>query len=102
MSRWLEREKIDVDKKVVIVTDKFRTVDKMLMPENLQDFLNQGKFIRERFYSSKVEFYLQEKSLLATVMMRKYMQCLRKMEQRLMRRNIFIFYLLIHGLSFCL
>ena len=43
----VEKEKIDVDKKVVIVTDKFRTVEKMLMPENLQDFLNQGKFIRK-------------------------------------------------------
>ena len=41
----VEREKIDVDKKVVIVMDKFRTVDKMLMPENLQDFLNQGKLM---------------------------------------------------------
>ena len=41
----VEKEKIDVDKKVVIVTDKFRTVEKMLMPENLQDFLNQGKLM---------------------------------------------------------
>ena len=91
-----------MDKKVVIVTDKFMTVEKMLMPVNLQDFLNQGKFLETRLYSSKFDSYLQEKSLLATVMMRKYMQCLRKMEQRLMKRNIFIFYLLIHGLSFCL
>ena len=39
----VEKEKIDVERKVVIVTDKFRTVEKMLMPENLQDFLNQGE-----------------------------------------------------------
>ena len=38
----MEKEKIDVEKKAVIVTDKFRTVEKMLMAENLQDFLNQG------------------------------------------------------------
>ena len=38
----VEKEKIDVEKKAVIVTDKFRTVEKMLMAENLQDFLNQG------------------------------------------------------------
>ena len=41
----VEKEKIDVDRKVVIVTDKFRTVEKMLMPENLQDFLNQCKLM---------------------------------------------------------
>ena len=38
----VEKEKIDVDKKVIIVTDKYRTVEKMLMPDNLDDFLNQG------------------------------------------------------------
>ena len=37
-----EREKIDVDKKGIIVTDKFRTVEKILMPDSLEDFLNQG------------------------------------------------------------
>ena len=39
----VEKEKIDVDRKVVIVTDKFRTVEKVLIPDNLQDFLNQGE-----------------------------------------------------------
>ena len=39
----VEKEKIDVEKKAVIVTDKFRTVEKLLMSENLKDFLNQGK-----------------------------------------------------------
>ena len=39
----VEKEKIDVERKVVIVTDKFRTVEKVLMPDNLQDFLNQGE-----------------------------------------------------------
>ena len=39
----VEKEKIDVDRKVVIVTDKYRTVEKVLMPDNLQDFLNQGE-----------------------------------------------------------
>ena len=39
----VETEKIDVDRKVVIVTDKYRTVEKVLMPHNLQDFLNQGE-----------------------------------------------------------
>jgi hypothetical protein len=39
----VEKEKMDVEKKAVIVTDKFRTVEKVLMPENLQDFLTQGK-----------------------------------------------------------
>lgn len=39
----VEREKIDVDKKVIIVNDKNRTVRKMLMPDNLEDLLIQGK-----------------------------------------------------------
>ena len=39
----VEKDKIDVERKVVIVTDKFRTVEKVLMPHNLQDFLNQGE-----------------------------------------------------------
>ena len=43
----VEKEKIDVERKVVIVTDKFRTVEKMLMPDNLQDFLNQGEISGE-------------------------------------------------------
>ena len=38
----VEREKIDLDKKGIIVTDKYRTVEKMLMPDSLEDFLNQG------------------------------------------------------------
>ena len=38
----VEKEKIDNEKKAVIVTDKFRTVEKMVMSENLLDFLNQG------------------------------------------------------------
>ena len=38
----VEKEKIDVDKKIIIVSDKYRTVEKMLMPDNLEDFLNQG------------------------------------------------------------
>ena len=39
----VEKEKVDAERKVVIVTDNFRTVEKMLMPDNLQDFLNQGE-----------------------------------------------------------
>ena len=42
----VEKDKIDIEKKVVIVTDKFRTVEKMLMPDNLEDFLIQGKCSR--------------------------------------------------------
>ena len=38
----VEKEKVDVDKKIIIVSDKYRTVEKMLMPDNLEDFLNQG------------------------------------------------------------
>ena len=39
----VEKEKFDVEKKAVTVTDKFRTVEKLLFCENLQDFLLQGK-----------------------------------------------------------
>ena len=38
----VEKEKFDVEKKVVTVTDRFRTVEKLLLCENLPDFLLQG------------------------------------------------------------
>ena len=38
----VEKEKIDIEKKVVMVTDRFRTVEKLLYCDNLQDFLVQG------------------------------------------------------------
>ena len=41
----MEKEKIDLEKKVVMVTDKFRTVEKLLYCDNLEDFLAQGKII---------------------------------------------------------
>jgi len=39
----VEKEKMDTEKKVVIVTDRFRTVEKILNCDNLEDFLIQGK-----------------------------------------------------------
>ena len=39
----VEKDKIDVEKKVVTITDKYRTVEKILSCENLEDFLVQGK-----------------------------------------------------------
>ena len=39
----VEKDKIDVEKKVVTITDKYRTVEKILHCENLEDFLVQGK-----------------------------------------------------------
>ena len=39
----VEKEKFDVERKAVMVTDRFRTVEKVLLCENLQDFLIQGK-----------------------------------------------------------
>ena len=38
----VEKEKLDIEKKVLTVQDKFRTVEKVLMVENLEDFLLQG------------------------------------------------------------
>ena len=40
----VEKEKFDVEKKVVTVTDKFRTVEKILSCDNLEDFLIQGGY----------------------------------------------------------
>ena len=39
----VEKDKIDVEMKVVTITDKYRTVEKILSCENLEDFLVQGK-----------------------------------------------------------
>ena len=44
----VEKEKFDVEKKAVTVTDRFRTVEKLLMCENLQDYLLQGNVSRPR------------------------------------------------------
>ena len=38
----VEKEKFDVERKAVTVTDRFRTVEKLLLCENLPDFLLQG------------------------------------------------------------
>ena len=40
----VEKEKFDVEKKIVTVTDKFRTVEKILSCDNLEDFLIQGGY----------------------------------------------------------
>ena len=52
----VEKEKFDVEKKAVTVTDRFRTVEKLLMCENLQDFLLQGNGSQPRLFL-KVELY---------------------------------------------
>lgn len=39
----VEKEKLDSAKKVLIVTDKHRTVTKFLEAESLEDFVNQGR-----------------------------------------------------------
>ena len=36
---------MDTEKKVVIVTDRFRTVEKILNCDNLEDFLIQGNIL---------------------------------------------------------
>ena len=53
----VEKEKFDVEKKAVTVTDRFRTVEKLLMCENLQDFLLQGNGSQPRLLL-KIEIYL--------------------------------------------
>ena len=52
-----------MDKKAVIVTDKFRTVE-------------QATQVNWRLYAHKIDLCFQEKSLLDTVMISKYMQWL--------------------------
>lgn len=39
----VEKEKVDLAKKLVVVTDKFRTVNKNLEVDSLKDFLCQGR-----------------------------------------------------------
>lgn len=51
----VEKEKFDIQKKTVIVTDKFRTVEKILACENLKDFLAQGR--ESLGYSEDEEVY---------------------------------------------
>ena len=53
----VEKEKFDVEKKAVTVTDRFRTVEKLLMCENLQDFLLQGNDSQSRLLL-EIELYL--------------------------------------------
>ena len=53
----VEKEKFDVEKKAVTVTDRFRTVEKLLMCESLQDFLLQGNGSQPRLLL-KIEIYL--------------------------------------------
>ena len=52
----VEKEKFDVERKAVTVTDRFRTVEKLLLCENLPDFLLQGKGSQPRLHF-KIELY---------------------------------------------
>ena len=38
----VEKDKRDIGKNAIIVTDKYRTMEKILMSGSLEDFLNQG------------------------------------------------------------
>jgi len=51
----VEKDKIDVEMKVVTITDKYRTVEKILSCENLEDFLVQGR--ESLGYSDDEEVY---------------------------------------------
>lgn len=52
----VEKEKFDVKKKAVTVTDRFRTVGKVLLCENLQDFLLQGIDTEDPRLSERLNF----------------------------------------------
>ena len=57
----VEKEKFDIQKKTVIVTDKFRTVEKILACENLKDFLAQGMLYfhnqsNSRYFLLKIKY----------------------------------------------
>ena len=53
----VEKEKLDVERKAVMVADRFRTVEKVLLCENLQDFLIQGSLKGPRL-TEKIELSL--------------------------------------------
>lgn len=42
----VEKEKFDGERKVLTITDKFRTVEKILSCVTLEDFLLQGKTVK--------------------------------------------------------
>ena len=55
----VEKEKLDVERKAVMVADRFRTVEKVLLCENLQDFLIQGSLKGPRLSERSNFLYYQ-------------------------------------------
>jgi len=52
----VEKEKLDSEKKMLVVTDKHRTVTKFLEAESLEDFIGQGR--ESLGYGEEEEVYL--------------------------------------------